>query len=136
MDVYKLSFGTVILFPLDNMAEVVVDEDITLNYSVMDTLENFLSDQLGENFSLLINKRQRPLNGVNDMAQQTGVASVTALAYLSDSHSDAYTHLNLMDKHSPETQQFNNRKEALHWLSRHSQAMSKMLFTADSKQLL
>lgn len=55
MDLYELSFGKIILLS-DDLAEVIVDDGISMDTRMVDEYHQFLLEHLKAPFSLLVNK--------------------------------------------------------------------------------
>lgn len=55
MSLYKLSYATVNMLD-DNLAEVVVDKNITVSLEMVEELEAFFTKNFTEPFALLVNK--------------------------------------------------------------------------------
>jgi hypothetical protein len=54
--VYKLSFGTIIIIN-EHLAEVIIDEGVEMDESLVDAYHDFLLSHLNAPFSLLVNKK-------------------------------------------------------------------------------
>ncbi|WP_299552827.1 hypothetical protein [Seonamhaeicola sp.] len=56
MKSYKLTFGTIIIIS-DNLAEVITDEGIEMNETLVNEFHEFLLQNLAAPFSILINRK-------------------------------------------------------------------------------
>ncbi|WCO02394.1 hypothetical protein [Psychroserpens ponticola] len=116
-NVYKLSFGTIIIIN-NQLAEVIIDEEVEMNVELVDTYHDFLLSHLRAPFSLLINKK---FSYSYTFEAQKIIANIEEIDYMAvlvgtlGSTLATKTIISLKDRENIKI--FVTREEALTWLS-------------------
>lgn len=83
MDLHELPFAKIILLD-DNIAEVMVDDGVTMNMEMVDQYHEFLLSHLRPPFSLLINKINSytyDFDAQNKLATLKEIKAMAVIAY-------------------------------------------------------
>lgn len=132
MDVYDLSFAKIIILQ-DDIAEVIVHEDIEMDLKMVDEYHAFLLSHLRAPFSLLVNKinaytytfeAQQKLGALEEINKMAVVAynhrTEVATEYLLTVQRDIDWNMKI----------FSNRETAYNWLINEQEKLSNEVLTA------
>ena len=126
MTKFKLSFCEIILLEKD-IAEVIVDDGVEINLSMVEEYHTFLLDKMAHPFSLLINKKNSysyTFEAQLQLATLTQINVMAVVAYTKISEISTKNLVSLPREKLWQLEIFNDRELALAWL--HNKHNSKV----------
>jgi hypothetical protein len=118
MDLYELSFAKIIILD-DNIAEVVVNEGVTMDVEMVEQYHEFLLSHLRAPFSLLINKVNSytyDFDAQNKLATLKEINAMAVVAYNQITRLITESLASYPREVRWNLKVFSNRDEALAWL--------------------
>jgi hypothetical protein len=118
METHDLSFAKINLLR-DDIAEVIVNEGVTINESMTDTYHEFLITHLRAPFSLLVNKVNSysyDFNAQRKLATIEEIRSMAVVAYKEITRISTEALASMPRKKEWQLQMFSDRENALQWL--------------------
>ena len=129
MNKYKLSFCEIILLKND-IAEVIVDDGIEINLSMVEEYHTFLLDKMAHPFSLLINKKNSysyTFEAQLHLATLTQINFMAVIVYTKISEISTKNLVSLPREILWQLEIFNDRELALTWLhNKHSNKIAAL----------
>ncbi len=119
MKVFKLSFATINIIH-DCLAEVIINDGVEMNVAMVEAYHNFLLDHLTPPFSLLVNKinpYSYTFEAQVEIASLKEIDHMAVVIYNSSSKMATNILIQLNKTHDWNIELFNNREEAMDWLS-------------------
>ena len=119
MDLHELSFAKIIILRKD-IAEVIVNDGIEMNETMVDEYHNFLLSHLQAPFSLLINKVNAYTYDFNAQKKLATIEEIHAMAVVAYNRITKITTQSLASfprDHKWNMEVFSGRDTALHWLT-------------------
>lgn len=118
MKTYELPFGIINILQ-DDIAEVIIHDEVELNVEMVDELHEVLLSHLTEPFSLLVNKVNSYTYDFQAQLKLTNLEEVNAVAavvYSNITKVSTETMIKLKKHEKPYIRTFENREEAFQWL--------------------
>jgi len=118
MDLHELSFAKIIIHQ-NNIAEVIVNNEIEITKKIVDEYHRFLISYLQDPFSLLINKKNSYSYSFEGHQQLRTIKGITAIAVVvyNQVTAESTKLLASYPRNIPlDLEMFSNRDQAFNWL--------------------
>jgi len=118
MDLHELSFAKIIILR-DDIAEVIVNDEVEMNLQMVDEYHSFLLSHLQAPFSLLINKLNSysyVFEAQEKLANLEEINAMAVVAYNRITKESTEALVDIKDDGIWNLQIFTNRDKALNWL--------------------
>lgn len=128
MRIYNLSFGPVSIIN-SNLVEVIVNHGVVFGEAEVDEFHNFLLSNLKGPFCLLVNKKHDYSYTFEAQKHVGNLKEIKAIAFLSLTLSGLMIYKTIRNINGRETvKMFNDRTEALKWLSYQNELLYPQTF--------